>query len=293
MKDTEKYFYDTEFLEGTQDKKFLGVKYGTTKPTIDLISIGVVSEDNIEYYAISKDFNLKEAWNRYDLKQVSGDSRNIYPEGIKVYWIRDNVLKPIWNQLREKEYGGGITRDFSYSNLKWLISEYGKPIEQIKFEILQFTIDKNGTLMSSYLSSKEEYTERLTNFKGKKIELIGYYSSYDHVLLSWMFGKMVNLPKSFPMYTTDVKQILDDKIDRLSGKTIVHFMEDKILPSMDGIGFVKLRKEKEVDYDTMNFEQKLSFTKKENLSYPKESNSHHALADAIFTKELYHFTKEL
>ncbi len=60
-----KYFYDCEFLEGTQ-KTWTGVSL----PTIDLISIGIVSEDDRKYYAISKDFNLKEAWNRYDLKEV-------------------------------------------------------------------------------------------------------------------------------------------------------------------------------------------------------------------------------
>ena len=54
-----KYFIDTEFLEGTQRKGFMGM--GKTKPTIDLISIGIVCEDGREYYAISKDFNLKEA----------------------------------------------------------------------------------------------------------------------------------------------------------------------------------------------------------------------------------------
>lgn len=40
-----KYFYDCEFLEGKQDKTILGFKYGKTKPTIDLISIGIVAED--------------------------------------------------------------------------------------------------------------------------------------------------------------------------------------------------------------------------------------------------------
>ena len=54
-----KYFYDTEFLEGTQKKRWWNI--GKQKPTIDLISIGVVCEDGREYYAISKDFNLKEA----------------------------------------------------------------------------------------------------------------------------------------------------------------------------------------------------------------------------------------
>ena len=91
-----KYFIDFEFLEGTQLKTFCGFKYGETKPTIDLISIGIVAEDGREYYAFCKDFNLKEAWNRYDIKieQVYGDMRNHYPEGIKhkVYGFKINKI---------------------------------------------------------------------------------------------------------------------------------------------------------------------------------------------------------
>ena len=60
-----RYFFDTEFLEGTQKTVF-----GKTPPTIDLISIGIVSEEGREFYAVSKDFNLKDAWNRYDLVDV-------------------------------------------------------------------------------------------------------------------------------------------------------------------------------------------------------------------------------
>ena len=100
-----KYFIDTEFLEGSQKGLFK-----ETKPTIDLISIGIVAEDGRDYYAISKDFNLKEAWNRYDEKinmdykpSFYGDSDGHYnPQFIKEYWIRDNVLKPIWEELRNK-----------------------------------------------------------------------------------------------------------------------------------------------------------------------------------------------
>lgn len=48
-----KYFIDTEFLEGTQKNNFpLSLLKKETKPTIDLISIGIVSEDNREYYSI-------------------------------------------------------------------------------------------------------------------------------------------------------------------------------------------------------------------------------------------------
>ena len=63
-----KYFLDTEFLEGTQKKWF-----GQTKPTIDLISIGIVCEDGREYYAVVDpiDINLHLADN----------------------WVWDNVIK--------------------------------------------------------------------------------------------------------------------------------------------------------------------------------------------------------
>lgn len=38
------------------------------------------------------------------------------------------------------------------------------------------------------------------------LELWGWYSSYDHVCLAQLFGKMINLPDFCPMYTNDLKQ---------------------------------------------------------------------------------------
>jgi hypothetical protein len=149
------YYIDTEFLEGTQEPKLLILKsrlghlmIGKPKPTIDLISIGIVAEDGREYYAISKDFNLKEAWNRFDLKDdydVNGDLvRNIK----KVYWIRENVLKPIFDELvnklaLEKEKANRIFDTngyikFTYHNFKKLIEKYGKTNEEIAKEIKDF-----------------------------------------------------------------------------------------------------------------------------------------------------------
>lgn len=115
-----KYFLDTEFLEGEQDKRFLGFKTGKkTKQTIDLISIGIVAEDGREYYAISKDFNLKEAWNRYQIKDNTnnvGYRIGCQPSKIREYWIRDNVLLPIY-----KQFISGDSRnmfEFTYSTMK-------------------------------------------------------------------------------------------------------------------------------------------------------------------------------
>lgn len=39
-------------------------------------------------------------------------------------------------------------------------------------------------------------------------ELWGYYSSYDHVVLAQLFGRMVDMPEGVPWFTLDVKQRL-------------------------------------------------------------------------------------
>ena len=63
---------DFEFLEGDIPVKIFGLNIPKwlIKPnnTIQPISIGLVSSDDREYYAISKDFNLYEAWNRLEMK---------------------------------------------------------------------------------------------------------------------------------------------------------------------------------------------------------------------------------
>jgi len=42
-----------------------------------------------------------------------------------------------------------------------------------------------------------------------KPEFWGYYSAYDHVALCQLFGTMMELPKGWPMYTRDIKQLCD------------------------------------------------------------------------------------
>lgn len=43
----------------------------------------------------------------------------------------------------------------------------------------------------------------------QKFELWGYYADYDHVALCQLFGTMMDLPKGWPMYTRDIKQLCD------------------------------------------------------------------------------------
>ena len=288
-----KYFLDTEFLEGTQNKWF-----GETKPTIDLISIGIVAEDGREYYAISKDFNLKEAWNRYDLESGKINPIKARAKGMtyttfevmipkKVYWIRDNILKPIYNELvlhhtsadwyhknphLGEKVNDGRWLEFNYKSLKWLISKYGKSNKQIAEEIKEFCKPIEGHIYSVGLDSYEQVNigrpntivpaKYWTETIGKRTapEFYGYYCDYDWVVFCWLFGKMIDLPKGFPMYCIDLKQ----EIERLN----------------EELGYNRDDKEK-------------SYKLQEKPNYPKQTNEHNALADAIFCRDLYKFLNTL
>lgn len=39
-------------------------------------------------------------------------------------------------------------------------------------------------------------------------EFYGYFADYDWVLLCQLYGRMIDLPKGFPMYCNDVKQLM-------------------------------------------------------------------------------------
>jgi len=126
-----KYFYDTEFIE---DGK-----------TIDLISIGIISEDGRTLYCESSECDYSKA-----------DE-----------WVKNNVLvhlKHTKNELWNGSYG---TR------------------KEIKQSILDFC----------------------DIYKYGKPEFWAYYADYDHVALCQLFGKMIDLPKDWPMYTNDIKQL--------------------------------------------------------------------------------------
>lgn len=290
-----KYFLDTEFIEGTQVKSYLGgfLKIGQHKPTIDLISIGIVEQDKDafskrigksdrtykgrEYYAISKDFNLKEAWNRYDekvnldYKPDFGDHHEgVYnPKFIRTYWIRENVLRPIFEEMLEYErayvykaqnLGVAISSEikdkFTYRRFKKLLKKYGRTNKQIATEIKQFT----GVEFS--------YPDGIGSPDTANIEFYAYYADYDWVVFCWLFGKMIDLPKSFPMFCIDLKQILNKKA--LEALTRTRKLTEEKLSLKSAIKYIK-----QID------------------GYPKQEKEHNALDDAKWNKKLYEFLDTL
>lgn len=246
---TLRYFYDCEFLEGPQKKRFLGIPVGETLNTIDLISIGVVSEDGRELYLVSKDFNLKEAWNRYDVKteKVYGDAKNRWSEvrKYKEYWIRENVLRPVFNEFMsmwgKDEHnankfvctnGYNPSIPFTYKNMKKLINRYGLTRNEIKFRLTSFLLDPIGDLWDHWLGFSNEYYNTICKGQeGVDVEMVGYYSAYDHVCLSWIYGKMLDLPDAMPMYTVDIKPAINKYLEKNPDEEIIgseghHALED-------------------------------------------------------------------
>jgi hypothetical protein len=58
--------------------------------------------------------------------------------------------------------------------------------------------------------SREEIGPKVLDFVGKKPEFWAYYADYDWVVLCQLYGTMMDLPKGWPMYCRDVKQLCDD-----------------------------------------------------------------------------------
>jgi len=297
----EKYFLDTEFVEGVKPLKFLGWTYGESAPTIDLLSIGVVSNMHREYYAINKEADWGYAWERCQIEN-----------GKKVYWIRENVLKPIWFDLEhreslewrgdimgivsaDKEYFRSVylrPTQFSLRRLKYLVQKYGKTRSELQRELRCFFLlpaaedlvlskysDPGTTTYYNPLEPRQIFNlsndstvpmsvrlQELLDNSRNPVTIWAYFADYDWVVFCWIFGCMLDLPKGFPWYCKDLKQWMDEKVDEHINRVCHSSGNHTIL-----------------DFDTALADLKAS------TSYPKVGEEHHALADARWNKALYEF----
>lgn len=216
-----KYFIDTEFIEGFHKPLF-----GKKRHFIDLISIGIVCEDGREMYAISTEFDEKDA-----------DT-----------WVKTNVISQLPNRR---------VSQFDSPSAKEEARRY-KSNEQIKNDIIGFTYPPS----ISFDGVKAWFPD-----DREDIEFYGYYADYDWVVFCSLFGRMIDLPKSFPMYCRDIKQMVDEKyntwlrtspvIDRARGANI----------TLETYKNLMTRDEK----------------------YPHQTDEHNALADARWNRDFYNF----
>lgn len=225
-----KYYLDTEFIEGFHKPLF-----GKKRHFIDLISIGIVCEDGREYYAISNEFNGKDA-NK---------------------WVKDNVLSKL------------PLNNFNGSNAS--TAKLFKSNRQIAHDIIEFcmpyAICKNGEqCCKMYDPHPDDLKENLTGshelfMKVNSPEFYAYYADYDWVVFCSLFGTMMDLPKCFPMYCKDLKQMIDEKSSLLKYEQT---------DGMKGLDYLKTLE-----------------------SYPTQEKEHSVLDDAKWNHKLYNFLQTI
>lgn len=148
-----RFFFDCEFIE---DGK-----------TIDLISIGIVSEDGREYYAV----NREAPWRRIAKHQ----------------WLVEHVARYLPRihgdrRLQVSERTNPLALDFDHPDMKTRA--------RIATEVLDFLVPVGSEFEA-----------------GETVELWADYSAYDHVVLCQLYGTMMDLPPGLPMRTRDLEDL--------------------------------------------------------------------------------------
>lgn len=125
---------------------------------------------------------------------VGEDGRTFYAENTSFDerqaddWVRENVLsKLLW--------WGNPDSIKGYCNA----SVHNADTSAEQYEVFGTITMIRDTLLSFFRSSYDPSPE-----------FWGYYADYDWVIFCWIFGRMIDLPKEFPMYCRDLKQMLDE-----------------------------------------------------------------------------------
>jgi len=222
-----KHFFDCEFIEGFKKPLF-----GKRRHFIDLISIGIVAEDGREYYAISNEYNYNDADD----------------------WVKKNVI----DRMYIDTVHGDIRNICDATNFH---KAYGKSNKIIAEDITLFCYPD---IAPNFSHAKEEFLIRSKKYgwNTKHPEFYAYYADYDWVLFCSLFGRMIDLPKGFPMYCNDLKQTFDERLKHqmlLTGEKFSEILERwKLKPN-----------------------------------YPKQQNEHNALDDARWNKRFFEYLTNL
>lgn len=246
-----KYFIDQEFITGFHKPLF-----GKNRQFIDLVSIGIVCEDGREYYAISNEFNINDADD----------------------WVKKNVIGKLkwWKDGDCSRHKGGFLHGIDAARFA------GKSNKEIADEVFRFIHYPVYKKWDDKISFIEEIVESAYNQGEPEHEFYGYYSDYDWVLFCSLFGRMIDLPKGFPMYCNDLKQTLDEVANKLSSFDLSKLAHPEIVThnvfSTFDSGVLKTTK-----VDLL----------KRAMDYPKQENEHNALDDARWNKKLYEFLQNI
>lgn len=133
------------------------------------ISIGLVAEDGREFYGINADAPIDAIANEHP-------------------WLRENVLNQLPIDWADPPEGGDEDRHYP----RWL-------------DDVELEEHEDGKHLWTHGGLQTQVTQFLRYTP--ELELWGWYSSYDHLLLAQLVGgTMAQLPPWMPMWTNDLRQ---------------------------------------------------------------------------------------
>lgn len=97
----------------------------------------------------------------------------------------------------------------------WLMENVMSSIPHNQFVVSDFEgspVVRDIYPTGSDVLSREEIRDGIMEFtKGYWPDFWAWYGAYDHVALCQLWGKMIDLPKRMPMFTSDLKQLHKQK----------------------------------------------------------------------------------
>lgn len=152
------YDYDLEFLEDGE--------------TISLISIGIVSSDGRDYYAVNS---------QMPTARIQAHT-----------WLMFNVVPHL--PITDASLGSIQNRQEHGENL------FPRPDMHLELDY------RNTRVKPEFVIANEVRDFLLASADNSEPVLWANYGAYDHVCLMQLWGSMANLPAGIPMYTNDLQQ---------------------------------------------------------------------------------------
>lgn len=174
MRNAIRYYLDTEFIELPERQKMRRniVDINKSEPYVAPASIILLSIGLVD-----------DTGREYYAVNTEADCSEASQ------WVKDNVLAKMpeydksRNDLRAYLYGE------SSKAMMPIKPQEKKTIADIKKELLYWTGQKNNV--------------------PEQCEFWGYFADYDWVVFCWIFGTMMDLPKGYPMFCKDLKQLME------------------------------------------------------------------------------------
>lgn len=79
--------------------------------------------------------------------------------------------------------------------------------EWVKENVIAHLKSNNTSEFVPELKLKKQIAKDIVEFVGEKPEFWAYYADYDWVALCQLYGTMMDLPKGWPMFCMDIKQL--------------------------------------------------------------------------------------